>query len=184
MLLTRATAAQAAAATARCPGAVTGSAGTDESGTPLSTLTWGALPATGRSALVLTAGTSDLPVAREAAAVLAAYGHDSEVVADIGVAGLHRVLEEQDRIAGADVVLVVAGMEGALASVVTGLTRAPVIAVPTSTGYGSGFAGVTALLGMMASCSPGVTVVGIDNGFGAACAAVRILATREEQDRP
>jgi pyridinium-3,5-biscarboxylic acid mononucleotide synthase len=179
VLLTRATAAQAEAATTRCPGAVTGSAGMDESGSPLSTLTWGALPATGRTALVLTAGTSDLPVAREAAAVLAAYGHDAEVVADVGVAGLHRVLEQQDRIAGADVVLVVAGMEGALASVVTGLTKAPVIAVPTSTGYGSGFAGVTALLGMMASCSPGVTVVGIDNGFGAACAAVRILAVDE-----
>jgi NCAIR mutase (PurE)-related protein len=101
------------------------------------------------------------------------------VVADVGVAGLHRVLEQQDRIAAADVVLVVAGMEGALASVVTGLTSAPVIAVPTSTGYGAGFAGVTALLGMLASCSPGVTVVGIDNGFGAACAAVRILAARE-----
>ena len=164
------------------PGAVTAaSAGADESGLPLSTLTWGTLPATGRTALVLTAGTSDLPVAREAAAVLAAYGHEADVVADVGVAGLHRVLEQQDRIAAADVVLVVAGMEGALASVVTGLTPAPVIAVPTSTGYGSGFAGVTALLGMMASCSPGVTVVGIDNGFGAACAAVRILAVRDEQ---
>ncbi len=179
VLLTRATDTQAAAASAACAGSVTSSAGTDESGTPLSTLTWGTLPATDRTALVLTAGTSDLPVAREAAAVLAAYGHDSEVVADVGVAGLHRVLEQQDRIAAADVVLVVAGMEGALASVVTGLTKAPVIAVPTSTGYGSGFAGVTALLGMMASCSPGVTVVGIDNGFGAACAAVRILAARE-----
>jgi NCAIR mutase (PurE)-related protein len=120
-------------------------------------------------------------VAREAAAVLAAYGHDADVVADVGVAGLHRVLEQQERIAAADVVLVVAGMEGALASVVTGLTRAPVIAVPTSTGYGAGFAGVTALLGMLASCSPGVTVVGIDNGFGAASAAVRILGAREER---
>ncbi len=179
VLLTRATAPQTQAAIAQCPEAVTTAAGTDESGTPLSTLTWGTLPATGRTALVLTAGTSDLPVAREAAAVLAAYGHESEVIADVGVAGLHRVLEQQDRIAAVDVVLVVAGMEGALASVVTGLTKAPVIAVPTSTGYGSGFAGVTALLGMMASCSPGVTVVGIDNGFGAACAAVRILAARE-----
>jgi len=181
VLLTRANAEQTAAATAASPGAVAATAGVDESGLPLSTLTWGTLAATGRTALVLTAGTSDLPVAREAAAVLAAYGHDSEMVADVGVAGLHRVLEQQDRIAGADVVLVVAGMEGALASVVTGLTAAPVIAVPTSTGYGSGFAGVTALLGMMASCSPGVTVVGIDNGFGAACAAVRILAVRDDQ---
>jgi pyridinium-3,5-biscarboxylic acid mononucleotide synthase len=170
--------AQVAAAIAMSPDAVIAAAGADESGLPLSTLTWGTLPATDRTALVLTAGTSDLPVAREAAAVLAAYGHEAEVVADVGVAGLHRVLEQRDRIAAADVVLVVAGMEGALASVVTGLTSAPVIAVPTSTGYGSGFAGVTALLGMMASCSPGVTVVGIDNGFGAACAAVRILAAR------
>jgi NCAIR mutase (PurE)-related protein len=181
VLLTRANAAQAAAATAACPGPIAVAAGEDESGTPLSTLTWGALAETGRTALVLTAGTSDLPVAREAAAVLAAYGHGAEVVADVGVAGLHRVLEQQGAIADADVVLVVAGMEGALASVVTGLTRAPVIAVPTSTGYGSGFAGVTALLGMMASCSPGVTVVGIDNGFGAACAAVRILAARDDR---
>ena len=181
VLLTRATAVQVAAVAAACPGAVTAPAGDDGSGTPLSTLTWGTLPATGRAALVLTAGTSDLPVAREAAAVLAAYGHGAEVVADVGVAGLHRVLEQQERVADADVVLVVAGMEGALASVVTGLTSAPVIAVPTSTGYGSGFAGVTALLGMMASCSPGVTVVGIDNGFGAACAAVRILAVRDDR---
>lgn len=178
VLLTRADAAQSAAATARRPGAVVAPAGTDDAGEPLSTLIWRALPPTDRSALVLTAGTSDLPVAREAAAVLTAYGHDADVVADVGVAGLHRVLEHQERIADADVVLVVAGMEGALASVVTGLTAAPVIAVPTSTGYGSGFAGVTALLGMMASCSPGVTVVGIDNGFGAACAAVRILGSR------
>jgi pyridinium-3,5-biscarboxylic acid mononucleotide synthase len=181
VLLTRANAAQAVATTTESPGAVSTLAGDDESGMPLSTLTWGTLPATGRTALVLTAGTSDLPVAREAAAVLAAYGHDADLVADVGVAGLHRVLEQQDRIAAADVVLVVAGMEGALASVVTGLTRAPVIAVPTSTGYGAGFAGVTALLGMLASCSPGVTVVGIDNGFGAASAAVRILGAREER---
>jgi NCAIR mutase (PurE)-related protein len=181
VLLTRANAAQVTATLATSPGAISTPAGEDDSGTPLSTLTWGSLPSTGRSALVLTAGTSDLPVAREAAAVLAAYGHDADVIADVGVAGVHRVLEQQDRLATADVVLVVAGMEGALASVVTGLTPAPVIAVPTSTGYGAGFAGVTALLGMLASCSPGVTVVGIDNGFGAACAAVRILAAREQR---
>ena len=99
-------------------------------------------------------------------------------MADVGVAGLHRTLAERERIASADVVLVVAGMEGALASVVAGLTSAPVVAVPTSVGYGAGLEGVTALLGMLAACSPGVTVVGIDNGFGAACAAVRILAAR------
>lgn len=101
-----------------------------------------------------------------------------EMVADIGVAGLHRVLAEQQLLNLADVVIVVAGMEGALASVIGGLTRAPVIAVPTRTGYGSGLHGVTALLSMTASCSPGITVVGIDNGFGAACAAVRILGSR------
>jgi NCAIR mutase (PurE)-related protein len=167
VLLTRADTAQAAAALDRNPGGTTSDR----------TLIWRALPRRTGSALILTAGTSDLPAAREARAVLAAYGHDADVVADVGVAGLHRVLAQQERLARADVVLVVAGMEGALASVVAGLTAAPVIAVPTSTGYGAGLEGVTALLGMMASCSPGVTVVGIDNGFGAACAAVRILRT-------
>ncbi len=128
--------------------------------------------------LVLTAGTGDLPVAREAAAALTAYGVTAPVVPDVGVAGLDRVLARRSEIEDADVVLVVAGMEGALASVVAGLTRAPVVAVPTSVGYGAGLEGVTALLGMMASCSPGIVVVGIDNGFGAACAAVRILGAR------
>jgi NCAIR mutase (PurE)-related protein len=137
------------------------------------------MPAQHGTALLLTAGTSDLPVAREAAAVLQAYGYRADVVADVGVAGLHRVLAQRRALADADVVLVVAGMEGALASVVTGLTSAPVIAVPTSTGYGAGLEGVTALLGMLASCSPGLTVVGIDNGFGAACAAVRILRSAQ-----
>jgi NCAIR mutase (PurE)-related protein len=128
--------------------------------------------------LVLTAGTADLPVAREAEAVVDAYGYSSALVADVGVAGLHRVLAVQDQLAEADVVLAVAGMEGALVSVVAGLTAAPIVAVPTSAGYGAGLEGVTALLGMLASCSPGITVVGIDNGFGAACAALRILQSR------
>ena len=167
VLLTRADPAQAAVALERNPGGTTADR----------TLTWRPLPRRSGSALILTAGTSDLPAAREARAVLAAYGHDADVVADVGVAGLHRVLAQRERLGTADVVLVVAGMEGALVSVVAGLTRAPVIAVPTSTGYGAGLEGVTALLAMMASCSPGVTVVGIDNGFGAACAAVRILRT-------
>ncbi len=181
VLLTRADEAQAAAAEEANPGPTSTAVGADSAGTDLCTLTWRAAPPRKGSALVLTAGTSDLPVAREAEVVLAAYGHATTVVADAGVAGLHRVLEEQENLERADVVIVVAGMEGALASVATGLTSAPVIAVPTSTGYGSGLDGVTALLAMMASCSPGVSVVGIDNGFGAACAAVRILQSHEEE---
>ena len=184
VLLTRANDAQAAAARADNPGATSDDAGEDATGAPLRTLTWRAASRRAGTALVLTAGTSDLPVAAEASAVVRAYGHDTSVVADVGVAGLHRVLAQRERLDTADVVLVVAGMEGALASVVTGLTKAPVIAIPTSTGYGSGLDGVTALLGMMASCSPGVTVVGIDNGFGAACAAIRILGRHQrEEDR-
>jgi NCAIR mutase (PurE)-related protein len=170
VLLTRANAAQAAAALDRNPGGTITVVGDD-----LRILTWrGLAPAPG-AVLVLTAGTGDLPVAREAEAVLAAYGHDPTLVADVGVAGLHRVLAQRDRLAAANVVIVVAGMEGALASVAAGLTAAPVIAVPASTGYGSGLEGVTALLAMTASCSPGVSVVGIDNGFGAGCVAVRML---------
>lgn len=174
VLLTRADAQQVAAAVATNPGATVSAAGESAHGI-LSTLTWRAAAHRTGTVVVVTAGTSDLPVAREAGAVLAAYGIDAPLIADVGVAGLHRVLAQQDALTAADVVIVVAGMEGALASVTAGLTSAPVIAVPTSTGYGSGFDGITALLGMMASCSPGITVVGIDNGFGAACAAVRML---------
>jgi NCAIR mutase (PurE)-related protein len=175
VLLTRADPEQVVATLEANPGATATPVGAAPDGRPLTTLTWrAARPRTG-TVVVLTAGTSDLPVAREAAAVLAAYGLDAPLIADVGVAGIHRVLEHQRHLAEADVVIVVAGMEGALASVAAGLTRAPVIAVPTSTGYGAGFEGVTALLGMMASCSPGISVVGIDNGFGAACVAVRIL---------
>lgn len=183
VLLTRADPAQAAAALAADPGGSRTPAGRDVAGAPLCTLAWRPSPACAGAAIVLTAGTGDLPVAREAAAVLRAYGHAAEVVADVGVAGVHRVLGQRDRLESADVVLVVAGMEGALASVVTGLTTAPVIAVPTSTGYGAGLEGVTALLGMLASCSPGSAVVGIDNGFGAACAAVRILRILHGRER-
>jgi NCAIR mutase (PurE)-related protein len=172
VLLTRASPEQAAAATARNPGSVAASPGAREG---LQTLTWRPLPPRPGRTVVLTAGTSDLPVAREAVAVLAAYGVEPTLIPDVGVAGLHRVLAHQEAIAAADLVLVVAGMEGALPSVVAGLTRAPLIAVPTSTGYGAGLEGVTALLSMLASCSPGITVVGIDNGFGAGCAAVRLL---------
>ena len=96
-------------------------------------------------------------------------------VHDVGVAGLHRLLAELDRVTGADIVVVVAGMEGALASVIGGLVASPVLAVPTSVGYGAGLEGVTALLGMLASCAAGITVVGIDNGYGAAVGAMRTL---------
>ncbi len=125
--------------------------------------------------LVVCAGTSDLPVAEEAAVVATAFGHPVERLTDVGVAGLHRLLGAAEQLTRAAVVIVVAGMEGALPSVVGGLVRAPVIAVPTSVGYGASFGGVAALLGMLNSCAAGVTVVNIDNGFGAAAAASRIL---------
>ncbi len=128
-----------------------------------------------RTILVASAGTSDLPVAEEAAVTAAAFGSTVERLYDVGVAGLHRLLNESDVLQRADVVIVVAGMEGALPSVVGGLVRAPVIAVPTSVGYGASFGGLAALLGMLNSCAAGITVVNIDNGFGAACAATRIV---------
>lgn len=128
--------------------------------------------------VVITAGTADLSVAREAVGVLEALGMTVQLLTDRGVAGLHRTLAITDDLVGASVVIVCAGMEGALPSVVGGLTRAPVIAVPTSTGYGTSFEGMTALLAMLSSCSPGIGVVGIDNGFGAACLATRILLGR------
>ena len=125
--------------------------------------------------LVVTAGTADGPVADECLLTLSAHGFDPGRLNDVGVAGLHRLLANVDRVTGADAVVVLAGMEGALASVIGGLTAAPVVAVPTSVGYGSSLEGVTALLAMHASCASGVTVVGIDNGFGAACAVARML---------
>jgi pyridinium-3,5-biscarboxylic acid mononucleotide synthase len=127
------------------------------------------------SVVVATAGTADGPVADECELTLRAYGFDPARLDDIGVAGLHRLLAHVDDVMAADAIVVVAGMEGALASVVGGLTAAPVIAVPTSVGYGSSLDGVTALLAMLASCASGVTVVGVDNGFGAACAVARML---------
>jgi NCAIR mutase (PurE)-related protein len=137
-------------------------------------------PAATRSerVVVVTAGTADLPVADECAATLAAYGFAPRRVTDVGVAGVHRLLPEVEGIADADAVVVVAGMEGALASVVGGIAAGPVVAVPTSVGYGAALEGVTALLAMLSSCAAGITVVGIDNGFGAACAVARILSTR------
>ena len=130
---------------------------------------------TGRgSVLVVTAGTSDLPVAEEAAVTAAAMGNCVARMTDVGVAGIHRVLARRDELAAAAVIIVIAGMDGALASVVGGLVRVPVIAVPTSVGYGASFHGLAALLTMLNSCAAGVTVVNIDNGFGAAVAASRI----------
>ncbi|MEU7943018.1 nickel pincer cofactor biosynthesis protein LarB [Microbispora bryophytorum] len=123
---------------------------------------------------VVTAGTADGPVAAEAAAVASALGLRTVMVRDVGVAGLHRVLAATDDLRAADSVIVIAGMEGALASVVGGLVETPVIAVPTSTGYGAALEGVTALLAMLTSCAAGLTVVNIDSGFGAALAAYRL----------
>jgi NCAIR mutase (PurE)-related protein len=174
VLLTRATdeqvkAASAAGVTAGVgPGALTQEGG-------LATLVFRpASPRTG-NVVVVTAGTADLPVASECTAVLDGLGFAATLLVDCGVAGLHRLLAELDTIGAADVVVVVAGMEGALASVIGGLTPAPVVAVPTSTGYGAALEGVTALLSMLSACSSGVTVVGIDNGYGAACAVARLL---------
>ena len=127
---------------------------------------------------VVSAGTSDLPVSEEAAATLTFLGHPVLRFNDIGVAGIHRLMARVDEIRAADVVIVVAGMEGALPSVVGGLVSSPVIAVPTSVGYGASFQGLAALLGMLNSCASGLTVVNIDNGFGAAIAAHRILHPR------
>ncbi len=134
------------------------------------------VPRTVGTILVVTAGTSDLSVAEEAAVTAEAFGHSVVRLPDVGVAGIHRLLSASDRLQEADVVIVVAGMEGALPSVVGGLVRVPVIAVPTSVGYGASFGGLAALLAMLNSCAAGVTVVNIDNGFGAAAAASRILA--------
>lgn len=125
--------------------------------------------------LIVAAGTSDLPVAEEAMESARAFGLRTESLVDVGVAGLHRLLAAGNKLRQADVIIVVAGMEGALPSVVGGLVEVPVIAVPTSVGYGASFQGLAALLGMLNSCASGLTVVNIDNGFGAAMAASRII---------
>lgn len=127
--------------------------------------------------LVVTAGSSDSGVAKEALHTLEACGVGGEYLPDVGVAGIERLFASLDRLRAADVCIVVAGMEGALPSVVGGLVRCPVVAVPTSVGYGAAFGGIAALLGMLNSCASGVTVVNIDNGFGAACAAARMIRT-------
>lgn len=124
--------------------------------------------------LIISAGTSDMPIAEEARQTLLGLGHPVDKLYDTGVAGLHRLLENQKKLHQASTIIVVAGMEGALPSVVAGLVSCPVIGVPTSIGYGASFGGIAALLGMLNSCAPGVAVVNIDNGFGAACMAEAI----------
>lgn len=131
-------------------------------------------PKHGGKVAVVCAGTSDLPVAEEAAVTLEIFGNSVERITDVGVAGIHRLLAVRDRLEACTVIIVAAGMEGALPSAVAGLVSKPVIAVPTSVGYGASFGGVAALLGMLNSCGSGVTVVNIDNGFGAAYAAAQI----------
>jgi NCAIR mutase (PurE)-related protein len=141
----------------------------------LATVTWRPSPLRTARIVILTAGTADLSVADECRAVLIALGFSPSLIADCGVAGVHRLFMSIDEVAEADAIVVVAGMEGALASLVGGIAAAPVVAVPTSVGYGASFGGITALLAMLASCASGITVVGIDNGFGAACAIARML---------
>jgi hypothetical protein len=145
---------------------------------PESRLLWfgpAEVPVIGKGTIaVVTAGTADLPVANEAAGVARRFGNKVELLGDVGVAGVHRLLASVDVLRSARVLIVVAGMEGALPSVVGGLVDKPVIAVPTSVGYGASFGGVAALLGMLTSCSSNVTVVNIDNGFGAANVATLI----------
>jgi pyridinium-3,5-biscarboxylic acid mononucleotide synthase len=165
VLLTRTSDHQAEEAMARCP----------EGRRHGDTLVWRPAAPRPERVVIAAAGTADLPVADEAATVLEAFGLDPLRLTDVGVAGVHRLLGDADALATADAVIVVAGMEGALASLVGGLTPAPVVAVPTSVGYGASLEGVTALLAMLSSCAAGLTVVGIDNGYGAACAVLRML---------
>jgi NCAIR mutase (PurE)-related protein len=175
VFVTRATAEQAAAVLSRTSGAVHHA----RSGLVVVRAAAGARDAGGAGTVcVLSAGTSDAPVADEAARTAEALGLRVVEIDDVGVAGIHRVLEDRRLLQSVDCVIVVAGMEGALPSVVGGLTPRPVVAVPTSVGYGASFHGLAALLGMLSSCSPGVAVVNIDNGFGAAQVAHRIARTR------
>ncbi len=139
------------------------------------------LPALPGTVAVVCAGTSDLPVADEAAVTLSIFGAAVVRITDVGVAGIHRLLAVRDALESATVIIVVAGMEGALPSAVAGLVSRPVIAVPTSVGYGASFGGLAAMLGMLNSCGSGVTVVNIDNGFGAAYAAAQILRVRDRE---
>lgn len=165
LLVTRATPEAAEAVLAAVPGA------TWHADARVITLAQGEVPAGKGTILVASAGTSDIPVAEEAALTASLMGNTVDRLYDVGVAGLHRLLSAQEQLGRARVIIVVAGMEGALPSVLAGLVSVPVIAVPTSVGYGASFGGVAALLGMLNSCANGVTVVNIDNGFGAAATA-------------
>ncbi len=170
VLATRATPTAAEAVCARVPGAVYN---------PLArtiALRQQQTPSAIGPLAILCAGTSDLPVAEEAVVTAELLGHSVVKIVDVGVAGLHRLLAQREKLATARAIIVCAGMEGALPTVVAGLVRAPVIAVPTSVGYGASFGGIAALLGMLNSCAPNVAVVNIDNGFGAACFAHAILS--------
>lgn len=173
VLVTRATEEQYAAALSASPEATY-----DEMSRVIVARPWGAEPL--GVVLVVCAGTSDLPVAEEAAVTAEALGMKVERLKDVGVAGVHRVIANQQMLDAADVVIVVAGMDGALASLVGGLVAAPVVAVPTSVGYGAGAGGIAPLLTMLNSCAPGVAVVNIDNGFGAASFAASILRRTRE----
>ena len=175
VLVTRVDAATAAEVAAGVPGA-----GYDEAAR---LLTWRPAPSVAFRLAVITAGTADGPVAAEAAAVGRAIGLDVQLIRDVGVAGIHRLLAVASQLGSFDVVIVVAGMEAALASVVGGMVACPVIAVPTSTGYGAALDGVTALLGMLSSCAAGVTVVNIDSGFSAAMAAYRLAHTCQRESQ-
>jgi NCAIR mutase (PurE)-related protein len=169
VLLTRADDAQAAEALTRNPGGQRHGA----------TVVWRPITEDRFEKIVIaTAGTADLTVADECAVTLRAHGLEAVRLNDVGVAGVHRLLDATDDIDDAEAIVVVAGMEGALASLVGGITAAPVIAVPTSVGYGTSFGGITALLAMLSSCAAGVVVVGIDNGFGAAHAVLRMVNTK------
>jgi NCAIR mutase (PurE)-related protein len=137
-------------------------------------VTLGPMPSTRGTVAVVSAGTSDAPVAAEAALTVRVHGAGVDVIEDVGVAGVHRLMAVRDRLERADCLVVVAGMEGALPSVVGGLVGVPLVAVPTSVGYGASFGGIAALLAMLNSCAPGVTVVNIDNGYGAGVFAARV----------
>ena len=139
------------------------------------TLTWRHAPSRQATVAIVSGGTSDQPVLDECAGTLCAMGVTARVVRDVGVAGLHRLLGALDELDEAQVIVTIAGMEAALPTVLAGLVPTPIVSVPTSVGYGNTFDGLTALLSMMSSCAPGISVVGIDNGYGAACATLRIL---------
>jgi hypothetical protein len=143
------------------------------------TVVLGPLPDPRGTVAVVTGGTSDLPVAREAMVTAQVFGSGAIMLADLGIAGLHRVLGERDTLAAADAIVAVAGTDGALPGVIAGLVGVPVIAVPTSVGYGASLGGIAALLTMLNACAPGVSVVNIDNGFGAAVCAARIARRRD-----